>query len=95
MNSRLEKNKKITHEIDSEKRKKTTKIIVKIISIILVNIRNLQFKIIKKANEFHNKKSCRSHQLLRSFDINQGRTSFPTLMNYIKIYLSIQYRNNK
>lgn len=41
MNSRLEKNKKITHEIDSEKRKKTTKIIVKIISIILVTIFSL------------------------------------------------------
>ena len=38
MNSRLEKNKKITREIDSEKRKKTTKIIVKITSIIFVSI---------------------------------------------------------
>ena len=41
--------------------KNPIKIKLKIISIILVNIRNLQFKIIKKANEFHNKKSCRSH----------------------------------
>ena len=38
MNSRLEKNKKKINEIDKEKRQKTTKIIIKITSIILVFI---------------------------------------------------------